>query len=280
MKINTEKKKDFKEKEKKKKQTSVDRSWLREFVRLVSLAPLNHMSSTPKLYKAESSTNLLHSNPNYTCSGAQRTFPLWSSGSSQTLWLRPRPTMAHTLAPPTLTILIYSLIGFSLFHKFASASASSKAFHGSDSRRRPMVLPLYLSSPKSTSHRREFEGRRLQKSDRPNARMRLYDDLLSNGFFFLLFPFIIMLNLGFFMFYFLGLLLMIVELIIIFNRYYTTRLWIGTPPQKFALIVDTGSTVTYVPCSDCEQCGRHQVWFPLPLFFFFSGLIDFYGQFV
>lgn len=51
--------------------------------------------------------------------------------------------------------------------------------------------------------------------------MRLYDDLLSNG-------------------------------------YYTTRLWIGTPPQKFALIVDTGSTVTYVPCSGCEHCGKHQ----------------------
>lgn len=44
-------------------------------------------------------------------------------------------------------------------------------------------------------------------------------------------------------------------------RYYTTRLWIGTPPQRFALIVDTGSTVTYVPCSTCEHCGRHQVKF-------------------
>lgn len=51
--------------------------------------------------------------------------------------------------------------------------------------------------------------------------MRLYDDLLSNG-------------------------------------YYTTRLNIGTPPQQFALIVDTGSTVTYVPCSTCQHCGRHQ----------------------
>ncbi|KAK9990709.1 hypothetical protein SO802_025694 [Lithocarpus litseifolius] len=66
--------------------------------------------------------------------------------------------------------------------------------------------------------------RHLQRSDpqtHPNARMGLYDDLLRNG-------------------------------------YYTTRLWIGTPPQMFALIVDTGSTVTYVPCSTCEQCGRHQ----------------------
>jgi hypothetical protein len=42
------------------------------------------------------------------------------------------------------------------------------------------------------------------------------------------------------------------------NGYYTTRLYIGTPPQEFALIVDSGSTVTYVPCASCEQCGNHQ----------------------
>lgn len=42
-------------------------------------------------------------------------------------------------------------------------------------------------------------------------------------------------------------------------RYYTTRLYIGTPSQEFALIVDSGSTVTYVPCATCEQCGNHQV---------------------
>ncbi|GMN34987.1 hypothetical protein TIFTF001_005021 [Ficus carica] len=125
--------------------------------------------------------------------------------------------------PPALTFLVVlSLIGSTvLFDTFASASEDLR---GSDLRRRPTILPLYLSSPKSSFHRRDFEGRRLQKSDRPrtpNARMRLYDDLLSNG-------------------------------------YYTTRLWIGTPPQQFALIVDTGSTVTYVPCADCEQCGNHQ----------------------
>lgn len=60
-----------------------------------------------------------------------------------------------------------------------------------------------------------------------------------------------------------------------FCRYYTTRLSIGTPPQEFALIVDTGSTVTYVPCSNCHKCGKHQVWFLscfvcfLPFFFHF-----------
>ncbi|KAM6542860.1 hypothetical protein CsatB_007307 [Cannabis sativa] len=127
------------------------------------------------------------------------------------------------MAPPSFISIFYCLIQFTLlYHSFASPS--SEAFHASsDSRRHPMVLPLYLSPPKSSSQRREFEGRRLHKSDqpRPNAHMRLYDDLLSNG-------------------------------------YYTTRLWIGTPPQEFALIVDTGSTVTYVPCSDCEQCGKHQ----------------------
>ncbi|XP_022985603.1 aspartic proteinase nepenthesin-1-like [Cucurbita maxima] len=89
---------------------------------------------------------------------------------------------------------------------------------------RAMVLPLYRSSPNSSKliskpHRRlrGFPN----SNNRSNARMRLYDDLLLNG-------------------------------------YYTTRLWIGTPPQKFALIVDTGSTVTYVPCSTCELCGKHQ----------------------
>lgn len=40
--------------------------------------------------------------------------------------------------------------------------------------------------------------------------------------------------------------------------YYYINLMFGTPAQRFALIVDTGSTVTYVPCSTCTECGRHQ----------------------
>ncbi|TKY70624.1 Aspartic proteinase nepenthesin-2 [Spatholobus suberectus] len=86
-----------------------------------------------------------------------------------------------------------------------------------------MILPLHRSAPDSSIS--DFNPRRqLQRSQsqrHPNARMGLHDDLLRNG-------------------------------------YYTTRLWIGTPPQRFALIVDTGSTVTYVPCSTCQHCGRHQ----------------------
>ncbi|XP_077233719.1 aspartic proteinase Asp1-like [Tasmannia lanceolata] len=87
-----------------------------------------------------------------------------------------------------------------------------------------MILPLILSSPNSSRNSIPGNYRRHLQKEEPriaNARMRLYDDLLTNG-------------------------------------YYTTRLWIGTPPQEFALIVDSGSTVTYVPCSTCEQCGTHQ----------------------
>ncbi|XP_057990196.1 aspartic proteinase 36-like [Hevea brasiliensis] len=92
-----------------------------------------------------------------------------------------------------------------------------------DGARPAMVLPLFLSPPNSSKTpsnlHRHLQGSNANNS--PYARMRLYDGLLL-------------------------------------NEYYTTRLWIGTPPQGFALIVDTGGTVTYVPCSSCEQCGRHQ----------------------
>lgn len=32
-------------------------------------------------------------------------------------------------------------------------------------------------------------------------------------------------------------------------------MWVGTPPQRQTVIVDTGSGVTAFPCSDCRQCG-------------------------
>ncbi|GLU04166.1 hypothetical protein SLE2022_213270 [Rubroshorea leprosula] len=122
----------------------------------------------------------------------------------------------HGLAPSLLIFI--SVIWLDLFF---GASLSTPGH----SLRRPMVFPLHMSSRNYSVHRHADSLRRhlLQSklSQTPNARMRLYDDLLSNG-------------------------------------YYTTRLWIGTPPQEFALIVDTGSTVTYVPCSSCEQCGKHQ----------------------
>lgn len=55
--------------------------------------------------------------------------------------------------------------------------------------RRPMILPLHLSSRNHTLHRHVDNLRRhLQQSElsrsATNARMRLYDDLLSNGYLF------------------------------------------------------------------------------------------------
>ena len=44
------------------------------------------------------------------------------------------------------------------------------------------------------------------------------------------------------------------------NGVFTVHLQLGTPPQLFHLIVDTGSTLTYVPCRDCgASCGTHEV---------------------
>ncbi|GMI98030.1 hypothetical protein like AT5G43100 [Hibiscus trionum] len=132
------------------------------------------------------------------------------------------------MAPPLPNIAV-GTVGFFLFFVLSQSNPSTSSsplllpppYHGAPS---ALILPLY-PSPKNSSRTFSNSPRRLLRSDahssHPNARMRLYDDLVLNG-------------------------------------YYTTRLWIGTPPQQFALIVDTGSTVTYVPCATCDQCGRHQ----------------------
>ncbi|XP_023754333.1 aspartic proteinase 36 [Lactuca sativa] len=137
------------------------------------------------------------------------------------------------LSSSTTDIVILSIfvlfLWSSLFVSAVIGDPSTIILHPphAGSNRHTMFLPLFPSPPNS-SRISSFSGngksrRHLQKSDtsRPNARMALHDDLLLHG-------------------------------------YYTTRLWIGSPPQKFALIVDTGSTVTYVPCITCEQCGKHQ----------------------
>ena len=41
-------------------------------------------------------------------------------------------------------------------------------------------------------------------------------------------------------------------------QYYYTELEFGEPPSKQALIVDTGSSITCIPCAkQCEHCGKH-----------------------
>ncbi|CAM8901010.1 unnamed protein product [Rhodiola kirilowii] len=134
-----------------------------------------------------------------------------------------------TRSPPRQQLL--RLVIVTIFSVLVNCSTSMSALETNllkprtANSRSAMILPLFLShrnssaTPNRNHHRRGLQGS--ETLIHPNARMRLYDDLLLNG-------------------------------------YYTTRLWIGTPPQEFALIVDTGSTVTYVPCSTCEQCGKHQ----------------------
>ncbi|CAN0863876.1 Aspartic proteinase 36 [Linum grandiflorum] len=127
--------------------------------------------------------------------------------------------------PTSASLLLSCLIVF-LYTPALFGSPSARRNHRVSSSASPaMILPLFPSVPRTFAN--PNYRRHLQRSLRgggsslPHARMGLYDDLLLNG-------------------------------------YYTTHVWIGTPPQKFSLIVDTGSTVTYVPCSTCEQCGHHE----------------------
>ena len=41
------------------------------------------------------------------------------------------------------------------------------------------------------------------------------------------------------------------------HGYYYVDVNLGTPAKSFQVIVDTGSTATYVPCEGCEACGVH-----------------------
>jgi hypothetical protein len=45
--------------------------------------------------------------------------------------------------------------------------------------------------------------------------------------------------------------------------YHYATLELGTPPQRFNAIIDTGSTITYVPCNGCMRCGPNH-WVRTP----------------
>ena len=44
--------------------------------------------------------------------------------------------------------------------------------------------------------------------------------------------------------------------------YYSAELSVGTPLQTFSVIVDTGSSVTAIPCAGCTHCGRRRRFEP------------------
>lgn len=80
--------------------------------------------------------------------------------------------------------LLCSLLGFNLLAVILSSSVDSRDF---DYQQRSVILPLFIS-PTNSSHRRVLDRdhrlRHLQNLVKPhssNARMRLHDDLLTNG---------------------------------------------------------------------------------------------------
>lgn len=43
------------------------------------------------------------------------------------------------------------------------------------------------------------------------------------------------------------------------RSYFYATLSLGSPARRFSTIIDTGSTMTYIPCADCKHCGHHTV---------------------
>ena len=39
--------------------------------------------------------------------------------------------------------------------------------------------------------------------------------------------------------------------------YFSADVCLGSPPRRYDLIVDTGSSLTAVPCKKCRNCGKH-----------------------
>lgn len=88
--------------------------------------------------------------------------------------------MALSSIGATVSIVIY----FSLPYSIAAGENNLHQSPAAGSRR-PMVFPLFLSQPNSSSSRSlSIPHRKLNKADSkslPHSRMRLYDDLLLNG---------------------------------------------------------------------------------------------------
>eukprot|EP00897_Mesotaenium_endlicherianum_P007433 jgi/Mesen1/6718/ME000344S06002 len=119
-----------------------------------------------------------------------------------------------------------SLVGITRFrlrlivlHVLFGLLMSSSACASAWNNKKAVVFPLKHAHFNSSLALGDSSG--VRRSLFGEARMWLYGDVLSRG-------------------------------------YYYANIWMGTPAQRFALIVDTGSTVTYVPCSTCTHCGSHQ----------------------
>lgn len=97
-------------------------------------------------------------------------------------------THIHSMAPPNITVitslvLLLFAILFSRHLVCCSVNNNNSAFilrrPNDGTNRHILLLPLTLSSPPPSN----FSAARHLHSHLPNARMRLHDDLLKNGYF-------------------------------------------------------------------------------------------------
>lgn len=111
-------------------------------------------------------------------------FPIWHHlHHSTSLSCNSMAATPSHLISTSISIILLIFSSLMEFLVLASANPTSPALllHSLPA----MVLPLYLSTPNSSSRTSSNPRRLLQRSEslnRPNARMRLYDDLLRNGY--------------------------------------------------------------------------------------------------
>lgn len=113
-------------------------------------------------------------------------FPIWhhlhhsTSLSCNSMAATPSHFISTSISISIILLIFSSLMEF-LVLSSANPTSPALLLHSLPA----MVLPLYLSTPNSSSRTSYNPRRLLQRSEslnRPNARMRLYDDLLRNGY--------------------------------------------------------------------------------------------------
>ena len=130
------------------------------------------------------------------------------------------PNADNTLRLPLLT---HNHI--SQRHLLEQQSQSNRSLQSVKTKKQHIKSPYEPHKPKIMSSSSHDESLRINRHDPSHSRRHLQDDFLEVG--------------GLYQGY---------------GTHYVD-LWVGTPPQRQTVIVDTGSGVTAFPCSGCQSCG-------------------------